>query len=73
LISLLPTGIGLSFNANLNRYELMSSEEAILDPRMISTTSGKPIDTCTNECFFTKVQNDFPIITCVHFSHVLIN
>jgi hypothetical protein len=35
LISLLPTGIGLSFNTNLNRYKLMASEAAILDLKMI--------------------------------------
>lgn len=45
LLSLLPTGIGLSYNTDLSRYELVANEEAISNFEMVSVTPGKPIDT----------------------------
>lgn len=45
LLSLLPTGIGLSFNTELNRYELVASKDAILNNEITAITPGKPIDT----------------------------
>ncbi len=52
LISLLPNGVGLSFNTDLKRYELVASEEAIINPAgfFSAVTPGKPID--TGKCKF---------------------
>ncbi len=49
LLSLLPTGIGLSFNTELNRYELVASKDAMLNTEMTTITPGKPIDTGKKE------------------------
>ena len=43
-LSLLPSGVGLSFNNELNRYELIANEDAMMNTDLAVITPGKPID-----------------------------
>ena len=75
LLSLLPTGIGLSFNSELKRYELVANEEAISNFEMVSVTPGKPIDTGKREYlhfyFWLRHCDVLPIfVLIVYFVHV---
>eukprot|EP00551_Chaetoceros_affinis_P009508 CAMPEP_0203670784 /NCGR_PEP_ID=MMETSP0090-20130426/6773_1 /ASSEMBLY_ACC=CAM_ASM_001088 /TAXON_ID=426623 /ORGANISM="Chaetoceros affinis, Strain CCMP159" /LENGTH=849 /DNA_ID=CAMNT_0050535727 /DNA_START=9 /DNA_END=2554 /DNA_ORIENTATION=- len=44
LLSLLPGGIGLSYNDELQKYELVANDQAIMNTDMMSITPGEPID-----------------------------
>ena len=51
LLALLPTGIGLEFNDDLQRYELLASPN--IEQFGPSVTAGKPIDPCM---YFKKIH-----------------
>ena len=44
-LSLLPAGVGLSFNSELNRYEIVARKDYRANNDSMALTPGKPIDT----------------------------